>query len=124
MSFEVIIEELVAAAGSLEDAANAYGCYSLPVSDATGENYGHVELAGWVVGVGKAVDDAVKALQDAQLRMGTNLRTCARDYDEADRSAEQGLQCPVGPVFGPPFTSPTGLTAAPAWPSTTAGASR
>lgn len=103
MSFEVVIEELLGAARSLEDAANAYGCYSLPVGDATGDNYGHVELAGWVVGVGKAVDDTVKAVQDAQLGMGTNLRACASDYQEADRAAEQGLQCPVGPQYGPVF---------------------
>ena len=123
MGIEVRPEELREAAGELEQHAAGFDGYAVPVDDATGARYGHVELADWVAETGTTVETAVGRLVEASGALAAALRDQADDYERTDQAVADQLWPGASPFGIPGLAVPgtSGPSAGPATPGPTPG---
>jgi hypothetical protein len=88
MSYEVIVDELTAAARKFRTVQDAMSGYNFPEQGVTAEAFGHVELADWVIAVVEQCDNAGGALHTGAQILADDLVTQALDYEATDQAAQ------------------------------------
>lgn len=108
MGYEVLIENLRKQAGRLRTMTDPLASYDFDLKNATGESFGHIELAAWVVAVGKQCDEAGKALRSGAETLADSLDYRATQYENAEDDAQDAFSR-LGPrlsPYSPSFTTP------------------
>lgn len=114
MTLEVEPEELRSAAKKLDKAAQPLACLHVPTKGATGEAFGHVELASWTVAMLEYSAEINGQLSSEASTMAGSLRATADDLEARDRQAGQLFQSPLqdwldlNPPQAPATTGPGG----------------
>ncbi|GAA2140199.1 hypothetical protein GCM10009844_09630 [Nocardioides koreensis] len=98
MSYDVLVEELRAAARTLRSVTGPLAGYDFETSNVTAESFGHVELAEWFRAVGEQCDKAGTALRSGAEVLGDSLEYTATQYESTDEG--------VGLLFRRPLQSP------------------
>jgi excreted virulence factor EspC (type VII ESX diderm) len=113
MSYEVLVDELRAAAGRYRKVADSLGSDGVEIDHVDPASFGHIELAAWVKAVAEQCDNATKALHDGATDLADGLVEAAHHYETTDTSVGQVFQSPfttgrLGPSspFGPVGTTP------------------
>lgn len=94
MTFEVVIENLRAAARTLRTTTDPMAGYELDVTDIGAADMGHIELAAWLGAVEEQCDRGGQALRDGAVELATTLELAADDFERTDQG--------VAGLFGPP----------------------
>lgn len=89
MSYEVIVEELHAAARKFRSVQDTMSDYSFPKQCVTADAFGHVELADWVIAVVEQCDNAGRALHTGAEVLADGLEDQARDYELTDEAVQR-----------------------------------
>ena len=97
MSYEVLVDNLRAAAGDYETVADSLGSDGVEIDHVDPTSFGHVELAAWVKAIGEQCDKATKALHDGATGLGDSLDAAANHYETTDET--------IGTVFQSPFSN-------------------
>ena len=117
MSFEVVIENLRAAADTLRTTTDPMADYELGVTKLDADAMGHIELAGWLEAVVEQCDNAGQAFRDGAVTLAETLAATAADFERTDEQQAQQYtfpsllplpgSTPTPPVYGPPAPSTT-----------------
>ena len=117
MSFEVVIENLRAAADTLRTTTDPMADYELGVTKLDSDTMGHIELAAWLEAVVEQCDNAGQALRDGAVTLAETLEATAADFERTDEQQAQQYtfpsllpvpgSTPTPPVYGPPAPSTT-----------------
>jgi hypothetical protein len=113
MSYEVLVDNLRAAAGRYRKVADSLGADGVELDHVDPSSFGHVELAAWVKAVAEQCDHATKALHDGADGLADSLVAAAHHYESTDVSVGQAFQSPFttggltpaspfGPIGGTP----------------------
>jgi hypothetical protein len=116
MSYEVLVDNLRAAAGRYEKVADSLGSDGVEINHVDPTSFGHVELAAWVKAIGEQCDKATKALHDGATGLGDSLDATANHYETTDETIGTVFQSPLsnGSLLNP--SSPFGTFGAPGGP--------
>ncbi len=112
MSFEVLVDNLRAAAGRYRKVADSLGSDGVEITHLDPTSFGHVELAAWVKAIAEQCDNATVALHDGAGGLADSLVETARYYETTDTDVAQSFQSPFTPggfTPGAPF-APFGVT--------------
>jgi len=101
VSYEVLADNLRAAAGRYREVAGSLGAEGVEITHVDPASFGHIELAAWVKAVAEQCDHATQALHDGATGIADSLDVSAHDYETTDET--------IGTVFRSPFTSGTVL---------------
>ena len=108
MSYEVLVDNLRAAAGRYRTVASSLGTDGVEITHVEPTSFGHIELAAWVKAIAEQCDAATKALHDGAGSLAEGLDSAAHHYETTDVSVGQTFQSPFsGGLLDPtsPFTS-------------------
>ena len=94
MSYEVLVDNLRAAAGRYRTVADSLGSDGVDITHVDPTSFGHVELAAWVKAVGEQLDNATKALHDDTDALADGLDAAAHHYETTDTGVAQVFQSP------------------------------
>lgn len=99
MSYEVLVDNLRAAASRYRTVASSVGTDGVDIDNATPDSFGHIELAAWVKAIAEQCDNATKALHDGATGLADSLDASAHYYETTDDT--------IGSVFQSPFNNGT-----------------
>ena len=112
MSYEVLVDNLRAAAGRYRTVAGSLGSDGVALTHVDPDSFGHIELAAWVKAIAEQCDNATQALHDGATGLGDSLDASAHYYESTDQGVATTFQSPFtsGPFATPssPFTFGTG----------------
>lgn len=107
MGYQVLIENLEAAAKSLRTTVKGMGDYDFGETNVSGASFGHVELAAWFDAVAEQCDNAGQALHDGAEQLAASLDASARRYRDGDLAVADILAGYT--KYGPPAVTPPHL---------------
>ncbi len=107
MTYEVLAQDLTAAAGEFRSMTSPLSGYELTLTNMEPESLGHIELAAWLVAVDEQCDNAGRALRAGAEDLGNALDSSASYYTQADETASSEFDFLQPPGVGP-FASPLG----------------
>lgn len=81
MTFEVLVEELRAAAAEHLTIADKLSTQPVEMTEEKPDTVGHVELALWMNAVGDQIVKAHRALRDGQDQLSDSLTAAVADYE-------------------------------------------
>ena len=111
MSYEVLVENLTAAASRYRTVATSLGSDGVEIDHVEPNSFGHIELAAWVKAVAEQLDNATKALHDGANGLADSLDETAHYYETTDNSVASNFQGPFGTgLLLPPAPFATGGT--------------
>jgi hypothetical protein len=99
MSFDVLVEELRAAARTLRNVTDPLADYDFRTTDVSAESFGHVELAEWFLAVGEQCDRAGRALRTGAEVLSDSLEYTASQYESTDEGVGQLFRRPLQQPF-------------------------
>jgi hypothetical protein len=105
MSYEVLVEQLRAAAGDYRTVAGSLGTDGVEVTHLEPGSVGHVELAAWMRAVADQCDKATRALHDGATGLADSLQASAGYYETTDQGVADAFRSPFGYSPGSPFGS-------------------
>ncbi len=85
MGIEVVIENLESGAKSLRTVVGPLSGYDFKATNATGEAFGHVELADWFVAATDHCDSEGQSLHDQGEGLAEKLEAAAKLYRTTDQ---------------------------------------
>ena len=111
MSYEVLVDDLRAAAGSYDKVADSLGTDGVKVDHVEPTSFGHVELTAWVKAVAEQLDKASQALHDGATGLADSLGVAAHHYETTDDQVATYFTNPFGTPSAPftpsnPFAPP------------------
>jgi hypothetical protein len=123
MTYEVLVENLRAAAGRYRSVASSLGTDGVDITHVDPGSLGHVELAAWLEAVDEQCHNATMALHDGAAGLADSLTSTAARYETTDDDIGSLFRSPLGggPPFGPPSGPPFGPPLAPPFAPTTGG---
>jgi hypothetical protein len=100
MSYEVLVDDLRAAAGRYRTIASSLGADGVELAHVDPSSMGHIELAAWIKAVAEQCDAATQALHDGAVGVAEGLESAARHYETTDTAVGQAFQTPfeLGPA--------------------------
>lgn len=99
MSYEVLVDNLRAAAGRYRTVASSLGSEGVEIAHAAPASFGHIELAAWVKAVAEQCDAATEALHDGAVGLAEGLESAARHYETTDAGVGEAFRTPLS--WGP-----------------------
>lgn len=105
MSYEVLVENLRAAAGRYDGVADSLGTDGVEITNVKPDSFGHIELAAWVEAVAEQCDRATRALHDGATGLADGLEAAAHHYETTDTGVAQAFTSP----FSTGLLGPTSL---------------
>jgi hypothetical protein len=103
MSYEVLVENLRAAAQKTRSTTQPLAGYDFHETNVSGESFGHVELADWFKAVAEQCDTAGRSLRSGAEALAGQLDYAATTYEQTDTGVADQFQTPfsTGALGGP-----------------------
>jgi hypothetical protein len=94
MSYEVLVENLRAAASKTRSTTQPLAGYDFRETNVSGESFGHVELAEWFKAVASQCDRAGRSLRSGAEALAEQLDYAADTYEQTDTGVANQFQTP------------------------------